>query len=98
VKDGPVGVQVEDLVDNLLDQVHVVADDQEPAAVVLEVVAQPDDRVRVQVVGRLVEQQRLRVGEQDAGQLDPAALATGQRVQRLLQHPVGQPEGGRSEE
>ena len=56
--------------------------------------AQPDDRVGVEVVGRLVEQQRLGVGEQDAGQLDPAALATGQRAQRLGEHPVGQPEVG----
>jgi hypothetical protein len=44
------------------------------------------------VVGRLVEQQRLRVGEQDPGQLNAPALPAGQRAQRLAQHPVGQPE------
>ena len=56
-------------------------------------------RVGVEVVGRLVEQQRggragAGVGrrEQDAGQLDPAALAAGQRPQRLGQDPVGQAE------
>jgi hypothetical protein len=48
---GAVGVQVEDLVDDLLDQVDVVADDQQPAAVGLEVVTQPGDGIRVQVVG-----------------------------------------------
>ena len=94
VQHGAVGVQVEDLVDDLLDEVDVVADDEQPAAVVLEVVAQPGDRVGVQVVGRLVEQQRLRVAEQDPGQLDPPALPAGQRAQRLVQHPVGQPEAG----
>ena len=36
------------------------------------------DRVGVEVVGRLVEEQRLGAGEQDAGQLDPSPLATGQ--------------------
>jgi hypothetical protein len=71
-----------------------VADDDQAAAVVLEVVAQPDDRVGVQVVRRLVEQQRLRVAEQDPGQLDPPPLAAGQGAQRLVQHPVGQPEAG----
>ena len=30
--------------------------------------------------------------EQDAGEFDPAALAAGQRAQRLVEHPVGQPE------
>jgi hypothetical protein len=56
---------VEDLVDDLLDQVRVVADDDQAAPVVLQVVTQPDDRVGVEVVGRLVEQQRLRVTEKD---------------------------------
>ncbi len=66
--------------------------------------AQPGDRVGVQVVGRLVEQQRGRAGrpaapavgggEQDAGQLDPAALAAGQGGDLLVQHPVGQAEVG----
>jgi hypothetical protein len=46
------------------------------------------------VVGRLVEQQCRRAGEQDPGQLDPPALAAGQRAQRLVQHPVGQPQVG----
>ena len=53
-----------------------------------EEVAQPDDRVGVEVVGRLVEQQRLGAGEQDPGQLDPAPLAAGQRAQRLAEDPV----------
>ena len=53
------------------------------------------DRVGVQVVGRLVQQQRVRAAEQDPGQLDPPPLPAGQRAQRLLQHPVRQPEAGR---
>ena len=60
VERGPVGVQVEHLVDDGLEQLDVVADDDQPAAVAREEVAQPDDRVGVEVVRRLVEQQRLR--------------------------------------
>ena len=60
-----------------------MADHDQPALVRLEELAQPDDRVGVEVVGGLVEQQRLGAGEQDPGQLDPAALATGEGLQRL---------------
>ncbi len=61
--------------------------------------AQPGDRVGVEVVGRLVEQQGAaavlaRVAEQDAGQLDAAALAAGEGADGLGQHPVGQPQVG----
>ena len=89
---GAVGVEVEDLVDDRLDQVDVVGDHDEAAAVGLEVVAQPDDRVGVEVVGRLVEEQGVGVREEDAGQLDAAALTAGERVQGLAEHPVGQAE------
>ena len=85
---GAVGVQVEHPVDAALQQGGVVADDHQPALVGDQEVAQPDDRVGVEVVGGLVEQQRLRAREQDPRQLDPAPLATGQRVQRLGEHPV----------
>jgi len=46
------------------------------------------------VVGRLVQQQGLGVPEQDAGQFDAPPLAAGQRAERLVQDPVGQPEAG----
>ena len=82
------------LVDDGLEQLDVVADDDEPAAVAGEEAAQPGDRVGVEVVGRLVEQQRLGVGEQDAGQLDAAALAAGEGAQRLGEHAVGQAQVG----
>ena len=77
---GPVGVQVEHPVDRLLQQGHVVADHHQTAAVRLQEPAQPDDGVGVEVVGRLVEQQRLGAGEQDPGQLDPAALTARERA------------------
>ena len=48
----------------------VVADEQQRAATRLEVLLQPFDGLDVQVVGRLVEQQHVRLPEQDLGQLD----------------------------
>ncbi|MEZ5200382.1 MAG: hypothetical protein R2742_03340 [Micropruina glycogenica] len=57
VEFGPVGVQMEHLGDDRFEQPDVVADQDHPTRVRLQKVAQPDDRVGVQVVGRLVEQQ-----------------------------------------
>jgi hypothetical protein len=62
-----------------------VADDDEPALVVLQELAQPHDAVGVEVVGRLVEDHRLRIGEEDPRELDAATLAAGQRLQRLVE-------------
>ena len=85
-----VRVQVEDLVHGLLHELHVVADHDQSALEVLEELAQPDHRVGVEVVGRLVEEHRLGAGEQDPGELDAAALAAGEGRQRLVEDAVGQ--------
>ena len=44
-----------------------------------EVVGQPGDALDVEVVGRLVEQEHVGVGDEQPGQGQPAALAAGQR-------------------
>ena len=82
------------LFDHRFEQGGVVADDHQAAAEGLQVVAQPGDGVRVQVVGGLVKQQGLRPGEQDPGQFHPPPLPAGQRLQRLGKHPAGQPQAG----
>ena len=71
-----------------------MADHDEAAGVAAEELPQPGDRVRVQVVRRLVQQQGLGVGEQDPGQLHPAPLTSGEGAQRLAEHPGGQAEVG----
>ncbi len=65
-------------------------DHDDAARVGLQVLAEPDDRVRVEVVRRLVEDHRVRVREQDAGELDAAALTTGERLERLVEDAVRQ--------
>ena len=83
---------MEHLGDDRFEQPDVVADQDHPTRIRLQKVAQPDDRVGVQVVGRLVEQQVVCAREQNAGQLDPSSLPARQRAQRLPEHPVGQPQ------
>ena len=52
-----------------------MGDDHNAAGVGTQEVTQPDDRVGVEVVGRFIEQQRAGITEQDARQLDAAALS-----------------------
>ena len=75
-------VEVQDPGDRLVEQLEVVADDDQGAAVGAEEVEQPVAGVVVEVVRRLVEHEQLAAGEQDAGQLDPPALAARQHGDR----------------
>ena len=87
-------VEVEHAGDGLVEQVEVVADHEQGAPVVPQEVEQPVLGVGVEVVGGLVEQEQVAAGEEDADQLDPAALAAGQRAERQVEAVVGQAETG----
>ena len=52
-----------------------MGDGDNRARVLLQVVLQPGDRFGVEVVGRLVEQEDIRLGEQEAGEGDAPPLA-----------------------
>ncbi|KAF0963241.1 hypothetical protein MLGJGCBP_03633 [Rhodococcus sp. T7] len=77
-----------------------MADHDQTTLVVLQESPQPRDRVGVEVVGRLVQQQgrvrpstaAVRRGEQDPRQFDTATLTTRQGVQLLTEDAVGQSE------
>ena len=88
-------VQMPHLVHHFVKQFGGVGDDQETALVFFQIAAQPFDGIRVQMVGRLVKDQRVRVGEQDAGQFDTTALTAGKRTQLLAHHVLWQAETGR---
>ena len=75
-------VEVQHPGDRLVEQLEVVADDEQGAAVGAQEAEQPVAGVVVEVVGGLVEHEQLAAGEEDAGQLDPAALAAGQHADR----------------
>uniref|UniRef100_A0A6J7M938 Unannotated protein n=1 Tax=freshwater metagenome TaxID=449393 RepID=A0A6J7M938_9ZZZZ len=78
-------VQVDDAGDCLVEEVEVVGDDEQRAPVRPQEAHQPVLRVHVEVVRWLVEQQHVGTGEQDPGELHPAALAAGQVLHREVQ-------------
>ena len=94
VNHAAVRVQVEDTVDDQLHQLNVVADDHQAAREILQEVTQPQNRVGVQVVGRLVQQHGVRIGEENTRQLHTATLTTRQSRQRLSEHTLRQVQVG----
>ena len=85
-------IEVENLVDGVAQQLDVVRNDHDAAGEGLDPVAQPDDRVVIEVVCGFVEEQHVRVGEQHAGEFDPSALTTGEGIEGLIEHPVFKPQ------
>jgi hypothetical protein len=65
-----------------VEQVAVVADQEQRARVAAQVRLEPGDRLEVEVVGRLVEQHQVRLGEQDRGQRHPHPPAARERGER----------------
>ena len=69
-----------------------MGDDQQRAGPPVEIVLDHGQRVDVQVVGRLVQQQHVGLGEQQPEELQPAALTTGQVVEPCRQSVAGEAE------
>ena len=82
VRQGP-RVEVDEVGDALVEEGTVVAREQHRAGPRQEHRCEQLRATIVEVVGRLVEQQRLRAGEQDAREFDAASLTTRERAQRL---------------
>ena len=59
-----------------------MADDEHRAAVVREPLLEPRDRVEIEVVGRLVEQEDVRLLREDDAEPQAPALAAGERRDR----------------
>ncbi len=68
-------IELEDPAGDVVEEVAVVSHADDRARVLLEVLLEPGDRLRVEVVGRLVEQQHVRLRQQQPAQRDAAALA-----------------------
>ena len=77
VFDYPAAGQLQDPVGHRVDEVPVVAYEQEPGPPAGQVVLQPGHAVHVEVVGWLVENQKVRCGEQQTGQGHPHPPTTG---------------------
>ena len=79
---GVLAVDDEDVLHRPFEERAVVADDHERARPVVEEVLEHAQRVEVEVVGGLVEQQHVRPGPQREQELQPPPLAAGQQPDR----------------
>ena len=59
------------------------------ALVGIQKIAQPLDRVQIQMVGRLVEQKDVRIFQNDAREVDAGFLAAGEHLKLLCAHVAG---------
>ena len=96
VGDAAAAVEFEDPAGDVVEEVAVVGDDQDRARIGAQMPFEPVDRLGVEMVGRLVEQQQLGLFEQQPAERDAAPLAArerghvgvvgraAQRVHRLL--------------
>ena len=71
-------VQLHNAAGDAVQKVPVVGDHQQGAPEFLQIVLQPVGHLAVQVVGGLVQHQKLRRGQEDAHQGDPLSLSPGE--------------------
>src|SRR5688500_18122520 len=82
--DAAVALEGEHVRGDAIEEPAVVADDHGAAGVVQQRLFERTERVDVEIVGRLVEQQQVRSTLQQLGQMDAVALAARQRADLAL--------------
>ena len=85
VTDQPALADLDDAADKLVQELAIVRDDQNRAGVAFQILLEPEQRFEVEVIGRLVQQQQVRLLRQQPGQVrahHPAAA-------HLARGPVG---------
>ena len=78
-------VEMQHACDRLVEQLEVVTDHEQRAAVRTQKAHEPGLRVDIEVVRRLVEHQQVAAREQDARELDATAFTTGERADRQIE-------------
>ena len=78
-RDPLAAVELEDPAGDVVEEIAVVGDGDDGALVRLEEALEPGDRLGVEMVRRLVEQEQVGRGEQEARERDPAPLAARKR-------------------
>jgi len=81
-------------VDHGIQKIAIMRHQQQSAAIALQPLLEPDDRVEIEMVGRFVEQQQVRSAHQRPRQREAHDPAAGKRPQRLRQLGVGKAEPG----
>ena len=69
---------------HMIQEVTVVRNTDHRTRILLQMLLQPVDRLCIQVVGRLIQQQYIRLLKQQTAQSHAAALTTGQRIHHLI--------------
>ena len=77
--------QVGDARDDGVEEEAIVRDEDHRVRIGVEVLLEPVARFEIEVVGRLVEQQQVRLAEQQLGQRDAHLPAAGERLGRPLE-------------
>src|ERR1700724_4835001 len=77
VGDTAAAIELENPPRYIVEKIAVVGDDQDRARISAQVPLKPIDGLRVEMVGRLVEEQKLRLFEKQLAERDAAALAAG---------------------
>ena len=96
VRNAAAAIELENPARHVVEEIAVVGDDQDRARIGAQVALEPVDRLGVEMVGRLVEQQEVGLLQQQAAERDAALFAAGElghigiirraaeRVHRLL--------------
>ena len=84
VGDAAAAIEFENPARDIVEKIAVVGDDQDRAGISAKVALQPVDRFRVEMICRLVEEQKLRLFEEQPAQRDAAALAAGKFFDREI--------------
>ena len=77
-------IQFENPSGNMVEEITVVRHCNNCSLILLEMLFQPVDRLCVQVVGRLVKQQNIRLLQQQAAEGDTTTLSSGEICHRLI--------------
>eukprot|EP00968_Pinguiococcus_pyrenoidosus_P009741 scaffold754_cov248-Pinguiococcus_pyrenoidosus.AAC.57 len=77
-------IEVDDVGDDLVQEAAVVRHDEQGVRVADEVVLEPDHGLEIQVVGRLVQQEDVRLDKQGGRQRDTHAPASAERTGRAI--------------
>ena len=90
---GAVCIEVEHLVDRVAEELDVVGDDHDAAGERLNPVTQPHDRVVIEVIRGLIQEEYICIGEEHACQLDAATLAAGEGIEGLVEDAILETKG-----
>jgi len=70
--------------DDVLQQYSVVSNEEERSLVGTESVFEPQDGWQIEMVGRLIQEENIRISEESAGKRDTHSQTSGERAQRSL--------------